>query len=203
MEKGSDQAYVELFKRMGDPAQTAAALADLYILCRKDFMKYIRAAVRDDEAVKDIFEDLMVEVCQAPRKVAEAENPRQWMKGMVRNLIRRYFRTVGNMPTFVDIDGYLDLVGYMTADERQLYKELVGLMADIVAGLPPKRREVFLLHWDEGLSAEEMAKRLVKSEHTVRKQLAKAIREVGKKLEKQWGVELFRDKDDNDHDTQD
>lgn len=201
MDKGSDQAYTELCKRIGDPKQAKAALADLYNLCRKDFMKYIRAAVGDDEAVKDIFEDLMVEVCQAPRKVAEKKNPKRWMLGMVRNLIRRYYRTNRNMPTFVNIDDYLDLVGHMTTDERLRYGELVELMARNVAGLSPKLREVFLLYWDEGLSIEETATRLDKSVHTVRKQLAKAIKKVGRMLAKQWGVEILRHKDDNDHDT--
>jgi len=204
MERGSDRAYRELFKRIGDPAQTGAALADLFNLCRKDFMKYIRAAVRDDEAVKDIFEDLMVEVCLAPQRVVVKDDPKSWMTAMVRNLIRRYFRTVKNMPTYVDLDEYIGLVGYMSAEERQLYLELEGLITDIAAGLTPKRREVFLLHWHEGLPLDGIARRLGRSRHTVKKQLAKAIKEVGKAVEQQWGVKLLgkEDKKDNDHDSQ-
>lgn len=51
MGKDSDKDYNEVFKRMGDPLQQEAALADLFALCRHDFIAYIRRFVADDESV--------------------------------------------------------------------------------------------------------------------------------------------------------
>lgn len=66
---------------------------------------------------------------------------------------------------------------------RLTRKEKIELLTDIVAALPPRRREVVILCKFEQLSAQETADRLGRTRRAVENDLARGIAEVRKRLE--------------------
>jgi len=186
MDKGSKD-YITLFERLGDPSQADEALRAIFVLCRRDFMRYIRKFIPHDRgAVKDLFEDLMVFICENAQDVAMRENPKSWLFGVVKNKVKAYLRHTRRMPTD-DINDHLDLVGGLLPDEEAEARELEQWIQKAAEGLTPKRREAFLLRWTEGLTKEEIAQRMGSSPHTVKKQLAEAIQQVGEVLKSRLG----------------
>jgi RNA polymerase sigma-70 factor (ECF subfamily) len=63
-----------------------------------------------------------------------------------------------------------------------LYNELNALLDKLTAELPPKRREIFRLSRNEGLSYREIARRLSITESTVNTQLTKALDYIRKNI---------------------
>ncbi len=189
MKDGSHKEYIRLFRQTADPEQAAAAIGAIYALCERDFSNYIRKFVPDDETAADLLSDMMVIVLMDVQKVSEKLEPKNWLFGIVRNLIGEYLRSTKRMPT-VAIEDLLDMVGGKPADDDLHYNELVQAILEIAEGMSPKRSEVLLMRWLEGLDAKEIAKRNATSPNTVKKQLKEAIRQAGKALKKRW---IFND----------
>lgn len=67
--------------------------------------------------------------------------------------------------------------------DDQLYtKELAGLVELWIKALPRKRRRIFLMHYNESLSTQEIATRLNISQKTVQNQLNTATIEIKSRL---------------------
>jgi RNA polymerase sigma-70 factor (family 1) len=77
------------------------------------------------------------------------------------------------------------------ADYHLLDKEAQGLLGEIVSGLSMQRRLVFTLHRIEGLSHEEIAKRLQLSPQTVKNTMVDAQRSLRLLLKKRFPDGLF------------
>lgn len=188
MDTGSHQDYTPLFRRLGDPAHTEAALREIYALFHTDLTRYITRFIPDDvEQVKDLVHEVLIEICEKPERLTDRENPKQWMLGIARNKIREYLRDKGRLPT-EPLDGHVDLVSDLLADGDLEYGELRRLVLEIAEWLTPKEREVFMCRWEEELPNAEIAARLGKSRQTVKNQLSTAITKIGKELARRLDV---------------
>jgi RNA polymerase sigma-70 factor (family 1) len=67
-------------------------------------------------------------------------------------------------------------------DERLLAREMLDLVLAYAETLPPKKREIFLLHVNDKLTTREIADRLGISQKTVQNQLGRALNELRKRL---------------------
>ena len=68
-------------------------------------------------------------------------------------------------------------------EEEILFREMEGLLAEAMEGLPPKRQEIFKLSRINGLSHEQIATQLKISEQTVKGQIHKAIKYLRRYIE--------------------
>jgi len=76
--------------------------------------------------------------------------------------------------------------------QRQIdYEELKALVSELVGSMPEKRKEVFLLSRNEGLSYKEIAARLGISENTVDSQIRKALDYLKENLRKKLSLILL------------
>lgn len=182
MKEDSKHTYRRLFKQVANPEQEEAAIGAVYALCERDFSPYIRKYVPDD-IVADILSELMVVILLDVQKISEKMQPKDWLFGILRNLLRNYLREVKKMPV-EDIELHLDTGGGIPADSELNYRDLEQVIMEIVDDMSPKRAEVFLLRWLKHLSDEEIALQCGKSIHTVKIQLKEATDQVGQILER-------------------
>jgi RNA polymerase sigma-70 factor, ECF subfamily len=68
-------------------------------------------------------------------------------------------------------DNELDFV----TEEEIMFNDLNNLLEKLIAELPPKRKEIFCLSRNEGLSYREISERLSITESTVNTQITKAL----------------------------
>jgi|GEM_PF-2997405 len=183
MKADSKHTYRRLFEQVVDPEQEEAAIGEVYVLCEQDFSPYIRKYVPDEDTVADILSELMETILLDVSKISQKIQPKDWLFGILRNLLRNYLREVKKMP-IEDIELHLDMGGGIPADAELNYRDLEQVIIKIIADMSPKRAEVFLLRWEQDLSNEEIATRCGKSIHTVKIQLKEAIDEVGQTLER-------------------
>jgi RNA polymerase sigma-70 factor (ECF subfamily) len=77
--------------------------------------------------------------------------------------------------------GYLEYLKQNHSDsafvteDLVMFNELDTLVQDLIAKLPPKRREIIRMHREEGLSYNEIAERLSVTNSTINTQLTKAL----------------------------
>jgi RNA polymerase sigma-70 factor (ECF subfamily) len=67
--------------------------------------------------------------------------------------------------------------------DKNLLEEYIDKLAD---NLPPKRREIFILSWKQGLSNKKISEQLHISESTIETQLSKALAFMKNKLQKHY-----------------
>ena len=71
------------------------------------------------------------------------------------------------------------------------YNELQDRLNEIIAHLPERQKEVYLLHKVQGLKYQEIAKKLSISENTIENHMSKALKTIREKLGKYSIVPLL------------
>ncbi len=142
----------------------------------------LRAELKSSEEASDLLHDAFARLLGA-RALDRLLQPEAFLNRILRNLLIDRSRRLATRAIHVEIDDELDLA--VPADQsdaieaeqmRQRYREVVAL-------LPERMREVFLLHRVEQLSYKEIANRLGISVRTVEWHIAEAIVRIGKGLD--------------------
>src|SRR3546814_3935559 len=93
MAKNATNNHIRLFRRLADPEQTEAAIEEIYDLFHGELIRYLtRLVPNDDELVKDLVEDLLVELCEHPEKFADKREPKSWMFTVAKYKTNNYLR---------------------------------------------------------------------------------------------------------------
>lgn len=123
------------------------------------------------EAAQDIFVRLLA---KPPRDVLE--NPRGFLLKVARNFAIDIQRAEGCKPIETAVDEYAEVLPDAASDPARIAEARQSLraLADEIAALPPKCRDVFCLHRIDGLAHAEIADRLGISTKMVEKHLARA-----------------------------
>lgn len=123
-------------------------------------------------------------VLAAIAEVDHIDNPKAYVFRTAWSLILREVRRaqVVSIQTVADL-GIFDFEADDPGAHRQLSaRQELQRLADAIAGLPPRCREVFVLRKVDGLSQRQVAHRTGLSESTVEKHVGKAIRLLGQWL---------------------
>ena len=144
--------------------------------------RHLRAKLKSNEEASDLLHDAFARLLGA-KTLVRLLQPEAFLNRILRNLLIDRSRRLANRAIHVEIDDHLDLA--VPADQydaieaeqmRQRYRE-------VVASLPERMREVFLLHRVEQLSYKDIADRLGISVRTVEWHIAEAIVRIGKGLD--------------------
>lgn len=143
----------------------------------------LRGKLRGSEDARDLLQEAFARLARS-RQGVSLRSPEAYLQRIVRNLLIDRSRRAAKRPLHVPIDDDMDLA----APPDQAYAIEVNQMRDqyraIVATLPPRTRQVFLLHRVDELPYSEIADRLEISVRTVEWHIAQAIANIGKALER-------------------
>ncbi|TDQ79230.1 RNA polymerase sigma factor [Sphingobacterium yanglingense] len=175
----ADRDLVSLLKT-GD----REAFAQIYERYAMILYYKVNQVLRDEEASKDIIQELFTYVWEKSDKLKEDQNLSGYLyiasRSRVLNLIKK-----GNTRSdyLTEVANYSDNITDETTEKLD-EKELFLLVASEIAKLPEKMREVFQLSRIEDLSHKEIAERLNISETTVKKQVQNALKILRDRLSK-------------------
>ncbi len=175
----ADRELVSLLKT-GD----REAFAQIYERYAMILYYKVNQVLRDEEASKDIIQELFTYVWEKSDKLKEDQNLSGYLyiasRSRVLNLIKK-----GNTRSdyLTEVANYSDNITDETTEKLD-EKELFLLVASEIAKLPEKMREVFQLSRIEDLSHKEIAERLNISETTVKKQVQNALKILRDRLSK-------------------
>lgn len=173
----SDQELITLLK-----TGEKNAFAEIYD--RYGLMIYykVNQILRDEESAKDLVQDLFMSVWNKPENIRADTNLPGYLYIASRN---RVFKLIEKGKVRND---YLTEISKFSSEisndtiERLDERELMMLVAQEVARLPSKMREVFQLSRIKDLSHKEIALKLNISDKTVRKQIQNALQILRSRL---------------------
>ncbi|MBI1850582.1 MAG: sigma-70 family RNA polymerase sigma factor [Planctomycetes bacterium] len=142
-----------------------------------------RRLVRDDDLADDLVQDAWVAALEHPPRIAGAE--RSWLGTVVRNFALLARRGDANRERRERRAAKAEALP-STADmvERASLQHLV---VEEVLALSEPARSTVLLHFFEGVSSEEIARRLGLPGSTVRGRLMRALDELRARLDRRYG----------------
>jgi RNA polymerase sigma-70 factor (ECF subfamily) len=143
--------------------------------------RYFKARFRGTEDPDDLVQEVFTRLA-AGLPFGELRDPQSYLKRILRNFLIDRNRKSRNAPGLVSMDGVEPSVppdqahAIEVTQMRQQYRFAVD-------ALPPRTRQVFLLHRVQELSVKMIADRLDISTRTVEWHIGEAVLRIGKALE--------------------
>lgn len=148
--------------------QSKAAFEELYRSYWRPLYDYAYVKTQDGNVAEEIIQDLFVTLWEK-RHTLHIQHLQSYLFGAVRNRVIDYYRR----KPFSELESVSDLA---TPDYPLFLDELENAIAQAVAQLPPKTREIFLLNRFDNKTAREIARELGLPQRTVEYHITQALR---------------------------
>ncbi len=143
----------------------------------------VRRMLRNPSAADDVVQQAFVNILARMQTNAASANP-AYVRAAVRNLALNHLRDMKKRSELeiagMDVDDVADLCP--TPETMALYRSELRRLLLAIASLPPRRRAAFVFNRIEGLSYDEISKRMSISRNTVISNIVNAMAELDRKL---------------------
>jgi RNA polymerase sigma-70 factor (ECF subfamily) len=143
----------------------------------------LRARLGSADEANDVLHDAFARLLGA-RPTDGLRDPGAFLNRIVRNLLIDRSRRGKARPPHVPIEEQ-SLAVRAAQDEAIEVEQMRNRYRELIASLPPRMREVFMLHRVEGLGYKEIAERLDISIRTVEWHIAEAIVRISRGLDRE------------------
>ncbi len=164
------------------------AYQEIYGVFARKVLNFIYRMVNSPEEAEDLAQETFVAVYQKIGTLKDDSKFEPWLFRIARNFVYQRYRT--RSPSTVSIDA-LDENGQQVTqlvdtrknpDEAYQTIELEDVVADVIAGLPEKYREVFILSALQHLSYQQIAEIVGRSLPSIKTDIHRARLEVRKRV---------------------
>lgn len=155
---------------------------DLYREQAPRLRRWLDARLRSSEDANDLVQDAFTRLLGSDTRDG-VRQPGAFLNRIVRNLLIDRSRRLSNRTAHVPIDEANAPVVRATQEDGLELEEMRKRYRAAVEALPPRMREVFVLHRVEGLGYKEIATRLGISIRTVEWHVGEALLRIGRDLE--------------------
>ncbi|WP_316818528.1 RNA polymerase sigma-70 factor [Pedobacter nyackensis] len=153
------------------------AFESLYLQYRTIIYGSVFKLVKSHEFTQDIVQDVLLKIWQNRNKLASLKNFKSYLFTITQNTVYDHFRKVASNQN--KIEKVLEIIAEQSAndiEETIFYHELQNQLGEILAIMPEKCRQVFILCKLEGKSYNEVAQLLNISNATINNHIVKATR---------------------------
>lgn len=162
--------------RMGDEAAFQQIVEAYYAnLC-----SFANTYMKGDDLAEEVVQDVFLSVWERREQWVVSTSIKSYLYGAVRNKalnVLRRVRAEDRITSRVTTDEWPLGVGLGKGSEldRMVTAEVWGAIRSVIEEMPEKRRVVFLLRWDHGMSYAEIAAATGASVTAVERQLVRAL----------------------------
>lgn len=155
----------------------AEAFGDLYERHVSAIYQYIVYRVNDPQDARDMADEVFLKAWQNLSGYRPGKTPfRGWLYRIAHNMVIDHYRSRQEVESLGDRD---DLVDQQPNPERQLIQQEEGAkLATVIARLSPDYQQVLVLRYIQGLSTDEVAGVLDRSNGAVRVLLHRALKKM-------------------------
>lgn len=175
----SEIQLIKAFKK-GD----ARAFKSLFDRYHKRLYSFLFGLLKSKEDTEEIVQETFLKIWESREQFWEDYPFESLLFRIAKNTSLNYNRKKVNRAVFQKHFGFFTDLSEGPADQYILFQETQQIIETILNGLPPKRKEIFLLQKVEGLSIQEIAAKLGISVITVDHQLLLANKYVRGEIKK-------------------
>ncbi|MRG44207.1 RNA polymerase sigma-70 factor [Chitinophaga sp. SYP-B3965] len=154
----------------------AEAFETLYASYWESLYNAAYKRLRNEDQCKDVVQDVFTDLWTR-RETLAIENLGAYLHTAVRFQVLKLINKRSTTDAFTDPFESV-IISYLNADGKIREKELSRIIHAWMEELPRKRREIFLLHFEQERSTKEIALQLNISQKTVQNQLGTAVQSL-------------------------
>jgi RNA polymerase sigma-70 factor (ECF subfamily) len=167
----------------GADAMRRRELEAVYRAQAPGLVRFFRARFRGVEDPDDMVQEVFMRLARS-KTFPDVRDPQAYLSRTLRNFLIDRKRRRDTSPDFVPLDGVEPALPPEQAHGIEVAQMQARYRAAVDA-LPPRTREVFVMHRGQELSVKIIAERLEISSRTVEWHLAQAILRIGEALERE------------------
>lgn len=161
-------------------------VSGLYTRYRLRLNRSLRKLIRNEEDIADVVQDTFVRIngLDYPPKM---DLPYTYLYRIAVNLIRDRGRAMKVRDAYKKITAMDDMNGveYLSPEHHAVGRERLRNLSQMIDDLPPRSREVFMLHKMQNLSHREIAEKLDISLSAVEKNIMRVTAKIRTAFEKE------------------
>lgn len=147
----------------------------IYLQTRDSLYSYVKKFISDTDEIKDILQQCYIKLWLKMDELTDEENLLPLLFTYSKNLMIDSLRkTAGEKKRHAA--WYAAKDSLVNMEQQILNKETIQEINEAIAKMPPKRRIIFLMRKEQGLSPSEIASHLNISQRAVHKHLSEAVR---------------------------
>lgn len=136
--------------------------------------KFVYLFTKSKEETEELLQDIFIKIWENREKLTEIEYARNYLMQVARNKVIDKLRNLQiRRRVLAEIKRSKEVFDSSTGDECA-FREYYRIVQQAIDKLPPKRRVIFRLNIENGLSHDEIAQQLKISRSVVQKQLYSA-----------------------------
>jgi RNA polymerase sigma-70 factor (ECF subfamily) len=159
-----------------------AALQELFNCFYPRLYSFSKTFLKLDEGIDDILQEVFVRIWENRHNIKTPETFNSYIFTITRNLLLNELRSRLNNEKIKDKIFKKSVAQEYLLSEQIEFTELKEKIDQMVADLPERQREVFLLSRNEGFAYKEIAIKLDIAEKTVEYHISQAIGVLKKKM---------------------
>jgi len=150
-------------------------LQALYLEHGPEIRRYLARRISCADTAQELVHEIFLRLLRM-RQVEPIDDPRAYLYRIAANLVADHFRRENGQRRADGADLLDGIADTAPGQERTvLARDEVRRLERAIDEMPPRRREIFLLHKFEGLSYGEIAERLGIAKNTVMVQMMRAL----------------------------
>lgn len=158
------------------------AFDELYHFYYPKLYAFAKSFLKVEDDINDILQEVFIKLWDNRHKIKDVETFNAWLFSIAKNTIVTYFREkIKNQDFETRVKKMATGEGLVFNDNLE-YKDLKEKVDQIIEKLPEKRRMIFRLSREEGLSNRDIAQKLEISIKTVEDHMLYAIRYLRERL---------------------
>jgi RNA polymerase sigma-70 factor (ECF subfamily) len=154
-------------------------------------LDFISKSLPQEEDPESIVQEVFVKLWMNRDYLDPSKSLNAFLYTIARNQLYGRLRKLLSKRKYLEELYFSSSVSSNTTEKEIEYHELEKTVADLIESLPAKRREIFILSREKGLTFKEIAGKLGISENTVDTQIRKALSFIKEKLRSQINTILF------------
>ena len=173
----SDEELIQEIK-----AGNMLAFDALYKKYSRRLYKFGFSILKSREETENLIQDVFLNLWENRHKVEKDSSVKSYVFTIAYNSAISVIRKKVRESQFIEYLKSIQEVNGEAADVKIEYDELKNKLDNIIQTLPPRQKEVYMLHRVEGLKYSEIAKRLNISENTIENHMSRAIKTIREKI---------------------
>lgn len=162
-------------------------ISALYQLYRKELINHLLRIVKCPETAQDLVQESYIILSRTAADVA-IDHPRGFLYRTAGNLALDHLRHNKVVERHVEAERIVDEAELPSVEHEICKAQWQALLHQTIAELPPRCRDVFILHKIRGLSYREVARMLDISESAVEKHIIKGLQHCRLRLGKHFNI---------------
>ena len=159
------------------------AFKKIYEHYLNDIFSYSLALVRSEEAAEEIVQEVFLRLWLNAETLVPELSLRSYLFTIARNLSFDFLRKAANSRKLREEIFYSGSALHDRTQEELIHAEYDLLRKKAIETLPPKRRRIYTLSREEGMSYEDISRELGISISTVKTQMSKALQSMKEYLQ--------------------